>query len=651
VSPRRKRRTPAAQREGAPSAGHRILLFLAVSALMFLFCLGVKDFVLPATELENPSYRFEWLLCSRFLEDGRIYDGTRPYCVHPPLLYLTVWAAIKAFGHVNLDLALSIFGALMNAASYLLLGGILRKENISAPRPLLLAMFLLLIAANTVGSVETAASTAMLLAGFYAMRYCPDDRWQALAGLLYFASVMFKVLTVPLIGIIVAYHAVFARRFDRGAAILAAALVIPLGACMLYYPHLLYYTVEVHSVIQRYALPALAWVLSPAYPFLTKQHLALYVMTAYLLYLLAKNRDVFTLLALSSAGFLVRHILTGGVRVISILYYYVPFNAFLIVALLKELAKAKTGSREYYLNIAVAALLLFYLSPAYLTPPLTPSPVDPLMAQIEGAIIYLPPGGGTILTGYTNRYYFEPMFSALGMDFGAYQFDYVMDVQAAHGTDKAIEERMRASGMIGNFTRDVWEKFTSEETLLYGDNARHNIPVRKRLQDGEYSIVMLAPPDYVGLYGLVKESLPAVYNCSVILPNTYYQTKGGVHMTTLLFKDQASCARMRRSVVDYYVLQYDSICAKSLFAAQVIRNVVLPLDHAKLDLDLSHCNSENDPFQDKSGIGGGPEFKEQDILRPEDIPKVAIVLALALAFSWAASQKAKAFKPGWERRL
>ncbi len=580
------------------------------------------------------SYRPDWVLCSRYLEQGVLYDSGKPYCVHPPLLHYSIWLILKLVGLSRLDAAVWAVIVVSNAASYLLLKDVLGREGVKYNPAVYTALFLLLVTGNSSGQYDTTVSTTLMLAGFRTLYYGGLRRSFPVGGALIFLSVIMKAVAIPAAAVIFAHR--FASAGSRRLETLQAPAVFALlsGATILAFKNVVEHTLTAHFVVWQYTLQEAAYALSPLSDSFTKQHLVVYVLGAYCAYLALRHRDSFSLLALAGVAVRVRHVFTGGLNVFSFSHYWLPYYAFLVAALLKERAAARKGSARDYIGLAVVVFTILYASPMSRLYPVSDGSIFPWVLELEGGLKYLP--NGSILTGWENQYYLKPVIEGVGRSYSDFDFDYVRGAPDYYWVDLKVGRRMLAAGMIANLTTEGDEPLTAEESSAFGGSQEDNSRVMERLAKAEYSMLLLAPPAYDEMTMLIKKNLTKAYNCTAVLPNAYYRTKGGVHLTTVFFKDRAACEATRRSVAEYYLDAYGGICSRSGFAANFVKNTVFPLNGYKARLDQAECNFENDWFMDKTDLEGGTDFKPWEMMASADAVRLALMLSAILVAYYAA---------------
>jgi hypothetical protein len=626
--------------EHADPALRKAAEYAAAFAAFFLLSLFVEWYILPSYGGEVHSYRMEWVLCARYIDQGILYSSGTPYCVQPPLLHYTVWLAIKAFGLGGLDWALFTGTVLSSTVAYALLKRILEAEGIRHNPWLFAAMFALLIAATSVTYFETIMSTAFLLAGYLALYH--GRRGEIRGAFLLFLSLMAKALAAPLAGLMVLHYVAVNLRKSRRALALPAALAVLSAAAITAFPGIVEYTYTAHSSAPVKALDAagLAYALSPAYPLFTKQHILLYALAAYLAYVLYRHRDITAALAASSVPFMVRHAVTAGAAVISMLYYSVPFNAFIIVSALRERAQAKPGSPRDIASILFILVLVSYGSLLYRLDPLSSQTANPDLTELQGAIAFLPDDAGPMLTGRQNRDYLLPLIEAAGARASDYGIEYIADIPTTYGIDANVGPRMRSAGIVGDIGRKAEERISPAEMALFSAQKMENAEAERKLRAGWYSALILAPPDYNGILRILNENRTHPYNCTVTLPNVYYRSRGGVHITSVMFRDRGLCETMKTKVVRYYADRFDAICAKSRIAAELIKDQVLPLNGWRMNKETGACKADGD-YLDESLAEPWP-ISSREYAKPKDLMWFAALAAAATGTYLAAKKPMKA---------
>jgi hypothetical protein len=573
-------------------SGEFFLVFLSFLVLGAAVC----GYILPEYAGEPRSYRLEWVLCSRYIDQGILYNSGTPYCVQAPLLHYTVWALIKTVGLGNLDKVLFSLTALSSAAAYMLLKRILDEEGLVYNRWLYAAVYALTVAEISVTYFETILSTVFLLAGFIALYYRKSGRRELWGAAFLSLSVMSKILAAPLVAIICAHYVLRRSGNHVRALLVPAGISAMLLAVILRLPGVLDYAYFVHMMAPARAmtLSELAYALSPFHPLFTKQHILLYALTAYLGWVLYRRRDLFALLAASYVPYAIRHPITGGIEVIPMLYYSIPFNVFIIFCLLRERGHVKPGGGGDFASILVIVLFAAYGSHLYRLNPLSQNTPDPGPAELDFGISFLPKDVGTVVTGYWNRFPLRDSLSAAGSDISAYKIAYLRDIPEKYGIDSPVGLRMKAMGTVSEIGAGGQENITPEEAEMFRDETAGNGEIVRGIRDGAYAAVILSPPDFLGLMRLQGSGGLAAYACTVTLPNAYYRGGLGADTTVVFFKDVDKCQTMKAQAEKYYAARFDSICGKSREAAMLLMNVVFPKNGWGMFRDVSGCGVEGD---------------------------------------------------------
>jgi hypothetical protein len=579
---------------GALKAAGLLILFA-------VFSFWVKAYVLDQDSLDTPAFRLDWVLCSRYMDEGRLYAG-QPYCPFPPVFTQVINLVLGAFGAVNLSMAIFALCILATLTTYLLLERVAAHYVPDYSKGAMLLLFLFLVPAATTHNFETASATTFLAAGFYLLR-CRKEWWgEYAAGFMFYLSIMHKMLTLPLIGLIVLHHVYVSWAKFKGGRLkvmptskgagLVAAMALPTLVTAMSFENFMAYNFSAHADIVVYTVSEYLSVLSPFSAYFSKQHIVMYVSAAYLAYLLFKNRDILSLLAFSSVVFLLRHIMTGSINIIHGFYYSVPFNIFIILVMLREFKDASGDMLRRSAAVAAAAILLCYGSPMEKVYPFG-GWLGEEKAQLEHGLKYALGGSGRILTGYGNKGHYEILWRGLGEDISSYEFDYLRPIPTAYGMDPFAANRLKNLGIVKDISKGAEENITPEEMRMFEGDIANNAKIMERLKEGRYDMILVSPPDYPGLIEAMPEFEGYGYNCSVALPDTYYIDENTVHVMLVKFKDQERCKDIRSKVVDYYTKKLPEICAKSRSAAANIKDKVLPLNKVGIKLDLDGCAKEN----------------------------------------------------------
>jgi hypothetical protein len=571
------------------------------------------------------------------MQDGRLYDGN-PYCFQPPLVILILLALAKTVGYRYLDIAVYLLIVAANTGCYIILEIILSKMRLRYSRPLFAVLFLFLVTANTLVYFEAILSSFFLIWGYYLLYYSEYPRKTYVCGVLFFLSLASKVFTLPIIAIIL-IHYLYTKYKDTPresrAHLRVDTLAVPLTIVLLtaltmwLYPNLLAYNITAHILGNNYDAYGLMNVLFSA-EYLTKLHLALFLTTLYLLYLFIKFKDLNSLVPLAFFPIFVRQLISGGIQMIYGLQYTIPFHLFLIIAILRERDSLRRRSAADWASVAVIVILLAYGSFLYALYPLSQGSLSEDMLELQYGMSYLP-NDGKILTGYNNRPYLEGLLSGLGKRPSDYDFDYVMPVPDTIGFDVGIAGRMHEIGVVKNPGKDAEERINPDEAGAFELNRALNDQVSKRLSNAEYSAIIYGPPDYNTLNELLKKIDTQAYRYQLAVPNGYYETKNGAHMTLIFFKDNVTYQRMRLPVVDYYLRHFSFICSKSRTAAFWLTKYILPANGVSTNASLERCNFDGDYFKSKGWTEGGASFTPKERISQTDL----IWLATILVSVWA----------------
>ncbi|MFH0862459.1 MAG: hypothetical protein V1875_05440, partial [Candidatus Altiarchaeota archaeon] len=146
--------------------------------------------------------------------------------------------------------------------------------------------------------------------------------------------------------------------------------------------------------------------------------------------------------------------------------------------------------------------------------------------------------------------------------------------------------------------------------------AARNQEVLKSLRNGEYKMVLLGPPDYLELKdALISSNFTRYYNCSVTIPNGYYMQTGGIHISTVWFRDKIACKEMKDKVLRYYSDHFGEICSKSRFAADTLKKYVFPRLGITYTQETYRCNGGKEYFHSKPANEGGDAQTYPELFR------------------------------------
>ncbi|MFH0862460.1 MAG: glycosyltransferase family 39 protein [Candidatus Altiarchaeota archaeon] len=423
--------------------------------LLILIALVVFSiFTLP--QLAHTAYRDEWLICSRYLAEGNLYRD-KPYCVHPPLVYALTLVSTKVFGFENLQTINVALVGLSLAAIWAMMSGIISRERLAINRDLFNVLFIFLIVANAT-DLLTLMPIAFLLAGFIVFRQGPEPSRLIVSGILFSVSILFKVVTSPIIAALLLHDVVFVKTRGRSRLVVPATIASVALLFYLAFPNMVSHVVTAQAAYGIYTFRGMLEALSPL-DGLMKQKISFYILSLYLAYLFLKNRDIFSFLSLTMIPFFLTHILRGGISVIYTLYYYIPFNVFIIFALLFERTRSRKDSARRWLNVFVLVVVILYMSPIYKVWPLSEHLIDPDLVEFQYGFKFLP-AGGRILTGYDNREHLEPLFKELGLRMSDYDFEYLQDITETYGIDSLNAPMMLSAGIVKDVSWEAEEKKT-----------------------------------------------------------------------------------------------------------------------------------------------------------------------------------------------
>jgi hypothetical protein len=131
---------------------------------------------------------------------------------------------------------------------------------------------------------------------------------------------------------------------------------------------------------------------------------------------------------------------------------------------------------------------------------------------------------------------------------------------------------------------DVWG-FPRYQELL-GDNMIYNPTtdelnekeqeVIAHIHNGTYSLIIFGPPEWAiseRLLANVGNETLSLF-CQITVPNNMWLTEEGWHFSYFFFRNPQDCQTMLEKMYVYYNQQYQNICTKDQFTANMITSVL-----------------------------------------------------------------------------